>query len=57
MISRINHVISPIWSRIDWLAGPKVRIVGLGFAELEMDKTVHLEFYLLLSGRSEHQFQ
>ena len=33
-------------SRIDWLTGPKIRIVGLSFAELEMDKTVHLEFYL-----------
>ena len=55
VIGRIRHVTSPIWSRIDWLAGPKIRIVGL--AELEMDKTVHLEFYLLLSGRSKHQFQ
>ena len=57
MIGRIRHVTSPIWSRIDWLAGPKIRIVGLSFAELEMDKTVHLEFYLLLSGSSKHQFQ
>ena len=57
VIGRIRHVTSPIWSRIDWLAGPKIRIVGLSFAELEMDKTVNLEFYLLLSGSSKHQFQ
>ena len=38
-------------------AGPKIRIVCLSFAELEMDKTVHSEFYLPLSGRSKHQFQ
>ena len=56
VIGRIRHMTSPIWSRIDWLAGPKIRIVGL-CAELEMDKTVHLEFYLLLSGSSKHQFQ
>ena len=54
VIGRIRHVTSLIWSRIDWLAGPKIRIVGLSFAELEMDKTVHLELYLLLSGRSKH---
>ena len=54
VIGRIRHVTSPICSRIDWLAGPKIRIVGLSFAELEMDKTVHLEFYLLLFGRSKH---
>ena len=48
---------SPIWSRIDWLTGLKIRIVGLSFVELEMDKTAHLEFYLPLSGRSKHQFQ
>ena len=36
---------------VDWLTGPKIRIIGLSFAELEMDKTVHLEFYLPLSGR------
>ena len=54
MIGRTRHVTSPIWSRIDWLTGPKIRIVGLSFAELEMDKTVHLEFYLPLSGRSKH---
>ena len=57
VIGRIRHVTSPIWSHIDWLTGPKIRIVGLSFAELEMDKTVHLEFYLPLSERSKHQFQ
>ena len=57
VIGRTRHVTSPIWSHIDWLNGPKIRIVGLCFAELEMDKTAHLEFYLLLSGRSKHQFQ
>ena len=53
------------WSRaqsnlepyIDWLTCPKIRIVGLSFAEVEMDKTVHLECHLSLSGRSKHQFQ
>ena len=53
-IGRTRHVTSPIWNRIDWLTGPKIRIVDLSFAELEMDKTVHLEFYLPLSGRSKH---
>ena len=57
VIGRVRHVTSPIRSRIDWLAGPKIRIVALSFAELEMDKTVHLDFYLLLSGRSKHEFQ
>ena len=57
VIGRTRHVTSPIWSRINWLTGPKIRIVGLRFAELEMDKTVHLEFYLPLSGTSNHQFQ
>ena len=57
VIGRTRHVTSPIWSRIDWLTGPKIRIVGLSFVEVEMDKTVHLEFYLLLSGRGKHQFQ
>ena len=57
VIGRTRHVTSPIWSRIDWLTGPKIRIVGLGFAELEMDKTVRLEFYLPLPGMSKHQFQ
>ena len=57
VIGRTRHVASPIWSRIDWLTGPKIRIVGLRFAEVEMDKTVPLEFHLPLSGRSKHQFQ
>ena len=57
VIGRIRYVTSLIWSRIDWLASPKIRIVGLSFADLEMDKTVYLEFYLLLSGRSKDQFQ
>ena len=57
VIGRTCHLTSPIWSRIDWLTGPKIRIVGLSFAELELDKTAHLEFYLPLSGRSKHQFQ
>ena len=57
MIGRTRHVISPIWSRIDWLTDPKICVVGLGFAEAEMDKKVHSEFYLPLSGRSRHQFQ
>ena len=57
VIGRTPHGTSPIWSRIDWLTGPKIRIVGLSFAELEMDKTVHFEFYLRLPGRSKHQFQ
>ena len=46
-----------IRSRIDWLAGPKIRTVGRSFAEVEMNKPVHLEFHLALSGRSKHQFQ
>ena len=57
VIGRTHHVTSPMWNHIDWLTGPKIRIVGLSFAELEMDKTDHLEFYLPLSGRSKHQFQ
>ena len=57
VIGRTHHVTSPIWSRIDWLTDPKIRIVGLSFAELEIDKTFHLQFYLPLSGRSKHQFQ
>ena len=57
VIGRTRHVTSAIWSRIDWLTGPKSVLLVLRFAELEMDKTVHLEFYLPLSGRSEHQFQ
>ena len=57
VIGRTRHVTSAIWSRIDWLTFPKIHIVGLSFAELEIDKTLHLEFYLPLSGRSKHQFQ
>ena len=57
VVGRTDHVTSPIWSRIDWLTGPKIRIVGFSFAELAMDKTVRLEFYLPLSRRSKHQFQ
>ena len=56
-IGRTRHVTSPIWSHIDWPTGPKIRIVGLSLAELEMDKTVHLDFYLPLSRRSKHQAQ
>ena len=52
VIGRTRHVTSPIWSRIDWLTSLKICIVGLSFAAFEMDKTVHLQFYLLLSGRS-----
>ena len=55
MIGRNRHVTSPIWSRIDWLASPKMRIVSAGFAELKRDKTVHLKINLPLSGRSKHQ--
>ena len=36
VIDRTRHVTSPIWSCIDWLAGPEIRIVGISFAELEM---------------------
>ena len=57
VIGKIRHVTSPILSRTDWLTSPKIRIVGRSFAEVEMDKTVHLEFHLPLSGRSKHQFQ
>ena len=57
MIGRTRHMTSPIWSCIGWLTGPKIRIVGLSIAELKMDKTVNLEFYLPLSGKSKHQFQ
>ena len=57
VIGRTRHVTSQIWSRIVWLTVLKIHIGGLSFAELEIDKTVHLEFYLLLSGRSKHQFQ
>ena len=57
MIGRTCHVTSPTGSSIDWLADLKIRIVGLSFSELEMDKTVHLKLYLPLSGRSKRQFQ
>ena len=57
VIGRTRHVTSPIWSRIDWLTGPKIRIVGLSFADVETDETVHLEFHLPLPGRSKHQFK
>ena len=48
VIGRTRHMTSPIWSRIDWLTGPKIRIVGLSFAEFEMDKTVHSEFLFIV---------
>ena len=57
MIGRTLYVTSPIWGRIDWFTSPKISIVGISFAELEMDKTVHLELYLPFSGRSKHQCQ
>ena len=57
VIGRTHHVTSPIWSRTDWLTGPKIRIVGLSFAEVKMDRRVRLEFHLPLSGRNKHQFQ
>ena len=40
VIGRSCHVISPIWSRIDWLAGPKIRIIGLSFANLLRGLTI-----------------
>ena len=51
MIGGTHHVTSPIWNRIDWLAGPKVRVVGRSFSELKVDKTVPLKLYLTLSWR------
>ena len=48
---------SPIWRRIDWLAGPKIRIVGLSFAELEMDETVHLKLYIGVNINFDRIFQ
>ena len=36
---------SPVWNGTDWIAGPKIRIVGVSFAALEMDKVAHLQFY------------
>ena len=51
VIGRTRHVTSPIWSCTDWLTGPKIRLVGLSFAEVEMGKTFHLEFiYSCLGG-------
>ena len=55
MIGRTRHVISPTGAVLTGL--PKMRIVGLRFAGLEMDKTVDLKLYLPLSGRSKHQLQ
>ena len=37
MIGRIGHVTSLIQSSFDWLTGPKISIVSISFAELEMD--------------------
>ena len=54
---------SPIWSGIDWLAGLRIRIVDIRFAELELDKTVQLKLYLPMfgggggGGGSKHQRQ
>ena len=52
MIGRTRHVTSPIWNRIDWLAGPKICIVGQSFADLEMEiKQFTLNFiYRCLGG-------
>ena len=55
IIGRTCHVTSPIWSCIVSFGGPKIRVVALNFAELEMDKIVHLKLYLPLSERSKHQ--
>ena len=52
MIGKTRHVTGAIWSRIDQLAGSKMRNVGLSFVELDEDKTVHLKLNLPLSGRS-----
>ena len=49
VIGRTRHMTSPIWSPIDWFAGPKINIVELNFAELEIDKTVHLKLCLLFN--------
>ena len=48
---------SQIWSRIDWLAGPKIRIAGISFDDFEMEENSSLKLYLPLSGKSEHQLQ
>ena len=50
VIGRTCLMTSPIWSHTDWLTSFKICIVGLGFAKLEMDKTVHLKLFLPLSG-------
>ena len=34
-IGKNRHMSSPIWSSIEWLAGPKARIFGLSFPEFE----------------------
>ena len=39
------------------LVGQCRNILPLAFSALTSIQTVHLEFYLLLSGRSKHQFQ
>ena len=51
MLCPYRNFSQAIKSHIDWLAGPKILIVGLSFAELEMDKTVHFKLYLPLPGR------
>ena len=48
VIGRTRHVTNPIWTRIDWPAIPKIYIVGLKIAELEMDKIVYLKLYVPL---------
>ena len=55
VICGIRHVTSPIYSRIDWLTGSKISIIGLSFTELEMGKTVHLKLNLTLAGRNKHR--
>ena len=55
VIGRTRHMTSPVWSSIDWLA--KIRIVGLSFSEIEMDKTVQLKLYLHLSGWNKHSLR
>ena len=42
---------------MDWLAGPKIRIVGESIAEIEVDKKFPLKLYLTLPWRSKHQLQ
>ena len=48
VIGRTRHVTSH--NHIDWLAGLKIRIVSLNFAELEMDKIVQPKLYRRLRG-------